>query len=294
MMPSFSRVVVATGLGHGLLLAAFVVVQLALSRPQPLKPQEQVQFVDLSGGGGNASGGGGAEEGGGAVRPLPRNIKPAPRAPTLEEFEEEIARMDREVARRAEIAEINSHQKPPDPNIKPPDAIIRPPTGALRHTNNALTQIKGRPRLTPGEIRKMFADSVKGIGSDSGPRGRRSSGGPVGQWTGGGPGPGPGDPGADGPGAWYYAMVKQVMYDAWEVPSSLAAQSGLSSDVVIRVRRDGTITEWKMTRPAGNALWDESVKRAVNSVKHLEPLPPQFIGPTHDILIIFEPQSAMM
>ena len=288
MMPSFSRVVVVTGLGHGLLLAVFVVVQLALSRPRPLKPQEQVTFVELGGGGG---GGGGAEEGGGAVRPPTGRIKPAPRAPTLEEFEAELARMDREAAQRALIAENENNRKPPDPKIKPPDANI-PLTGAQRRTN-VLAQIKGRPRLTPGQIHDLLAGSVKGVGVGRGPLGR--GGGRTGVGTGFGPGSGSGSgTGAESPGAWYYAMVRQVMYDAWTVPSSLAAQNGLSSEVVIRVRRDGTITEWKMTRPAGQGLWDESVNKAVNSVKHLEPLPPQFIGPTHDILILFEPQSAML
>jgi hypothetical protein len=39
---------------------------------------------------------------------------------------------------------------------------------------------------------------------------------------------------------------------------------------------------------------DDSVKRAVQAVKRLKPLPPQFIGPSQDISIEFELEKLLM
>lgn len=90
------------------------------------------------------------------------------------------------------------------------------------------------------------------------------------------------------PAAWYYALVRQTMYDAWNQPSTLSNTAGLVVEVTIRVMRDGTIVKREVNRRSGNALMDDSVQKAVNSVYQLKPLPPEFGGPYKDIVIEFE------
>ncbi|MCX6996767.1 MAG: energy transducer TonB [Kiritimatiellaeota bacterium] len=277
MTPSFSRVFFKTGLVHGVLLAVFVIPQWLLSRPRPLQPQEQVTFVDLSGGGG-----GGDDAG------PPRGPTPPPVGrPSMEEVLAELKRIDQEALRENAILEAAAEKDKDKVQNKDKNTDLRVPPPKT----NTLAQVKGgKAKLTRGQIRDLLARGLPGVGGGSS-SGR--GGGRVGSGSGSGSGYGTGS-GADSPGAWYYAMVRQVMYDAWEVPGSLAAQTGLSAEVMIRVLRDGTITERKMTRPAGNAVWDESVNKAVNSVRRLRPLPPEFIGANRDILILFEPTSAML
>ena len=90
------------------------------------------------------------------------------------------------------------------------------------------------------------------------------------------------------PAAWYYALVRQTMYEAWSQPSSLAGRSGLTAEVTIRVQRDGRILSREMTRSSGNPVMDDSVMKAVQAVTQLRPLPPQFPGASHEITIEFE------
>lgn len=88
--------------------------------------------------------------------------------------------------------------------------------------------------------------------------------------------------------AWYYALVRQTMYDAWAQPGGLSASAGLVTRVEIRVERGGGISRRTLVKPSGNRLMDESVMKAVNSVAQLPPLPPQFPGAYKDITIDFE------
>ena len=90
------------------------------------------------------------------------------------------------------------------------------------------------------------------------------------------------------PFGWYVSLVKQTMYEAWVQPSGLSASSGLTVQVLIRVERDGTITRRQMVKPSGHPLMDESVMRAVESVRKLRPLPEQYRGAYRDITIEFE------
>ena len=121
---------------------------------------------------------------------------------------------------------------------------------------------KNTPKLSKEEIRKLLAAGAKPGNSLSGA--------------------------SDFPFAWYYALVRQTMYEAWNQPSGLSASAGLTADVTIRVLQNGTVTKREMTRPSGNKLMDDSVMAAVESVRSLRPLPPGFGGEYKDITIQFE------
>jgi TonB family protein len=88
--------------------------------------------------------------------------------------------------------------------------------------------------------------------------------------------------------SWYYAVVRQTMYDAWTQPGGLARSAGIITKVEIRVQRDGTIIRRRMIQSSGNSVMDDSVMRAVESVSRLRPLPAEVTGAHHDITIEFE------
>lgn len=71
----------------------------------------------------------------------------------------------------------------------------------------------------------------------------------------------------------YFNHVKERMYAAWQQPSGLSNLPGLSAEVAITVEPGGNITGRRLSRPSGNALMDDSVMKAVQSVAALRPLP---------------------
>lgn len=86
---------------------------------------------------------------------------------------------------------------------------------------------------------------------------------------------------------WYYTLVYQALYDAWQQPGMLSRSAGLATTVVIRVQRDGAITSRTMLRSSGNAIMDQSVMDAVRSVNRLRPLPAAWGGLYKDISVDF-------
>lgn len=92
---------------------------------------------------------------------------------------------------------------------------------------------------------------------------------------------------ASHPFGWYYSLVRAVMHDAWQQPSTLSAKIGLSTEVLVRIKRDGQVVQRKIIHPSGNALMDSSVMDAIGSVARL-PEPPFGMGGSHaDITINF-------
>lgn len=87
--------------------------------------------------------------------------------------------------------------------------------------------------------------------------------------------------------AAYYNHVRERMYAAWQQPAQLASLPGLSTDVRITVAPNGSILSRVKTRSSGNALMDDSVMKAVQSVKALRALPAGYRQPV-EIDITFE------
>ncbi len=71
----------------------------------------------------------------------------------------------------------------------------------------------------------------------------------------------------------YYNHVYERMYAVWQQPDSLKNLPGLSTTVVITIEPDGRISKRNQTRRSGNTTMDDSVMRAVNSIKALRALP---------------------
>jgi TonB family protein len=85
----------------------------------------------------------------------------------------------------------------------------------------------------------------------------------------------------------YFNHVHERMYAVWQQPSELKSLPGLHTEVTITVAPDGRITGRTKTRGSGNELMDDSVMKAVNSIKALRALPAGHRKPV-DIAITFE------
>ncbi len=177
----------------------------------------------------------------------------------------------------AAIPELPKPATVPEPKPKKPK--IEKSTN-LVHRKDVASKPK-TPAISAAQIKELL---TKGISFKEGVKTPKTGAAGYGFGTGGGGGGG----GADSPVAWYYALVRQIMYDAWEQPGGLSAEAGWTAEVTIRVERDGTVSDWKMTRPSGNSMMDDSVKKAVESVKQIRPLPSQFVGNYQDIVVLFE------
>jgi len=87
---------------------------------------------------------------------------------------------------------------------------------------------------------------------------------------------------------WYYALVRETMYQAWAQPGGLAVTPGQVARVKIRVERNGRITSRKLVSSSGVKVIDDSAMAAVQKVTSLKALPASFRGKNKDITIDFE------
>jgi len=121
---------------------------------------------------------------------------------------------------------------------------------------------KTKPELSEEEIRKLL---------DTGKR----------HHAGGGTRP------VDLPG-WYYALIRQKLYDAWEQPGGLSVPPGTIVRVSIRIEKNGRISQRDLVRGSGFKILDDSVMRGVRSVSSVKALPATYAGKYKDIVIDFE------
>lgn len=84
----------------------------------------------------------------------------------------------------------------------------------------------------------------------------------------------------------YYSQVFSRMYAAWSQPSQLKTLPGLKTEVRIVVEPGGKVIERVKSRGSGNELMDDSVMKAVRSVRELPPLPIGYRKP-QEIIVMF-------
>ena len=151
--------------------------------------------------------------------------------------------------------------RPTTERPRPIPARSSKPTPRSPPSQTPSAPARGRPTLTSQQIREHLAHGLP-------------SGAPAAD--------------DDVPFGWYFALVKRALYEAWIQPSGLSAASGLTVQARIRVERDGSISRREILRPSGHPAMDESVRRALDAVQRLAPLPPSYRGSYRDITIVFE------
>jgi len=77
----------------------------------------------------------------------------------------------------------------------------------------------------------------------------------------------------------YSNHVRDRLYAAWQQPESLKNLPGLVTSVQITIQQDGRVGNGKIIQSSGNATMDDSVLKAVRTVKAMRALPTGVKGP---------------
>jgi len=85
----------------------------------------------------------------------------------------------------------------------------------------------------------------------------------------------------------YFAIVRRVLYGAWQPPSSAEAGDSVA-EVSLRLLPGGVIGGWKIAKPSGNALLDASVETALGSVRKIPNLSAEFLNSHKEVTISFQ------
>lgn len=85
----------------------------------------------------------------------------------------------------------------------------------------------------------------------------------------------------------YLEKIRRALYATWSQPS-LEEVGNAVAEVMVRLGKDGTVTERKLVGRSGNSAMDISVMSAVNAVKRIEGLSPAFISRRSTITISFK------
>ncbi|NKB25093.1 MAG: TonB family protein [Kiritimatiellae bacterium] len=127
---------------------------------------------------------------------------------------------------------------------------------------NETAQLPLSPQLTREEIRKLFAENAPPTRNTTSYKDEIPS--------------------------WYYALVREKMYQVWEQPDGMSSRAGLIATVQIRVQKNGAITKRVLVQSSGDDVIDQTVMNAVQSVSRLKPLPSEYKKSYKDIAVDFQ------
>lgn len=90
--------------------------------------------------------------------------------------------------------------------------------------------------------------------------------------------------------ALYRALIYEKIESNWVLPDRLMLEKkGLEAVVMVRARRDGTVTDIRFEKKSGDAYFDESVLKAIVKSKPFPPFPDIYSPKEEDIVIRFAP-----
>ena len=90
----------------------------------------------------------------------------------------------------------------------------------------------------------------------------------------------------------YRALVNERIESNWAYPEQLNSEKGdLEAVMVVRTRRDGTVTDIQFEKKSGNPYFDDSVLKAILKSKPFPPFPDIYSPKEDDIVIRFSPAT---
>jgi colicin import membrane protein len=90
--------------------------------------------------------------------------------------------------------------------------------------------------------------------------------------------------------ALYRALIYEKIESNWVLPDRLMLDKrGLEAIVMVRARRDGTVTEVRFEKKSGDAYFDDSVFKAVIKSKPFPPFPDIYSPKEEEIVMRFAP-----
>ena len=137
-------------------------------------------------------------------------------------------------------------------------------------------------------------EAAKSNADESGESSEKSAKKAVAAHTGKKPGSGAGGEGTGAGGSsefgWYGNMLHDRFYSEWMQPTTnIPSGAKISALVKIRIEKDGTVSDFKIVKPSGNVVIDESVEAVAKRVTQVDPLPAGLgDGGHYDVNINFE------
>jgi colicin import membrane protein len=212
-----------------------------------------------------------------------------------------------------ELKRLNTAEPPPEMTDS-----VQPSVSIDKNLDAMIPKPKTRPKPPPisqepgagGDTSKRAAAqssggagaqgaSEKGAGDEKAPAGQSSSGsagkGGEGKGAKGGSPHGSEAGSPDGKDVGlarklYYTEVWNAIRRQWALPEFLKSQK-LEAVLVVVVRRDGKILSLQFEKKSGQALFDESVERAVRKADPLPPFPEIYSPPKEEIGLRFRPED---
>lgn len=101
----------------------------------------------------------------------------------------------------------------------------------------------------------------------------------------------PGGTGVAPEGPWlaYKARLTSHIGRQWKLPVLQDWDPRLNATVILRIKRDGTVTSTWFERHSNNPRFDQYVKKAVTQASPLPPLPPESTQKSEEIAVTFTP-----
>lgn len=266
------------------------------TREEPLPDLPLLTFVPMMTSDKPFSGGGNPNAAPPAVAPEPVPPTPAPPKPVEPEPPKPEPVKPEPVKPepvKPEPVKVKPPEPKPEPEVKPekpdpkrpvsqePDVTNVKPTRTLPKVNLTLTtrtnatdttkaakaaQAKAEARerehaaQAERERAQQYASAVSGL--RSGLSGRTD----LGEFHG---------PGGGGvPYANFKQTVMSVYFNAWDPPAGLTDEKAVTK-ASVTIARDGRVVAARITVPSGNSAMDASVRRTLDRVKYVAPLPPE-------------------
>lgn len=81
-------------------------------------------------------------------------------------------------------------------------------------------------------------------------------------------------------------LIRKTLYDVWAQPSAEESR-GLETVIGLSFDNTGHITQWRFIKKSGNPMFDETVTKALNSVRVVPGLSPSFTAVKREITVLF-------
>lgn len=91
--------------------------------------------------------------------------------------------------------------------------------------------------------------------------------------------------------AWYVEAVKRAISQNWlqnTIDPSVRAARSARTVVTFTINRDGSVKNIRVAQSSGNRSMDDSAQRALLSIDHFPPLPPDYSGRYVDVTFDFD------
>lgn len=107
--------------------------------------------------------------------------------------------------------------------------------------------------------------------------------------TGSGAAGGTGGGGGTAEAGTYHDHIHDRFFSLWDQPTSIASTAKFTTGLRIRIEADGRVSSFKIVRPSGNVIMDESVMAAAAKVLKIDSPPKGLLsGGAYEVTINFE------